>query len=169
MNMYNYNLEVRLAKSNSDLDFCNKEAFIKKCISEYNNTSYQMNNPKKLQFVRIENNKLYLNLQSLSKLNFVGKSLRTFSMLLLQDEDFSNSVSPNGQLIRAVQLSCDEDDVPLMPVSAENVDDLTFIKSLLDYLYNPRDLNTTIYKRKKSAFEQMKQIALEAGFIEKNK
>lgn len=160
---YTYKLELKLARIHTHLNLITKSTYIEQCVNEYNKTSLQMYTPKRITLIQITQDSIFLNLESTTELTAVGKSLRTFSILLLRDDDFSCAVSSNGQLLRVIQLSCEENPASTC-ISTANIDDLTFLKALLDYVYQPRDLNTTIYKRKKAAFEQMKQLALDADF-----
>ena len=45
----------------------------------------------------------------------------------------------------------------------DKISDVEVLKSLIDYVCNKSDSNSTIYKRKRSAMAQIKRIALESG------
>lgn len=45
------------------------------------------------------------------------------------------------------------------------IEDLDVIKSLMDYVYKKRDPDSTTYRKKKAAFEQIKKIAFDSGII----
>ena len=161
---YTYHLELKLARVRTTLSLLSKKNFIEQCVHDYNKTIMQMYTAKRLTLTSLSQSSIFITLESETELTSVGKSLRTFSILLLRDEDFSNAVSSNGQLLRVIQLPHIKTDSTSFTHATE-IDDLTFLKALLDYVYQPRDLNTTAYKRKKAAFEQMKRLALDTEFF----
>lgn len=165
---YTYDLEVQLA-SNKHFNLSQKKDSIIDAIQRYNHRSFEMQNPKTLTLKKIGDKEMHLTLESALPLNSLGRALRTFSTIILKeikDIDFCNAVTPNGQLFSTTLLSDS-------PIENENtsfndyskISDLDVIKSLMDYVYKKRDPDSTIYRKKKAAFEQIKKIAFESGII----
>jgi len=170
---YSYLVGLKLANPNVSIDLQSHSDFISSCVKTYNEAGLERSkNPKYIELD--ENNVLpdsiVLTLHSTNALKFIGKALRYFSQLLLDNDEFKKCVV-NGQLLRTFpvsDISSIESDKQIINVT--EIDDLEFIKALLDYVYRKRDTDSTVYRRKKIAFDQMKQIGLESGILKiKNK
>ena len=163
---YIYTLESRLAKTTANLKFTSKKDIINNSVTRFNDTSkYQQQNPKLLNLISLTDDVIYMKLESELQLQTVGKALRSFTIFLLEDPDFANEISSKGQLLRTIQTDCHFDGKKENEGTQIEMDDLTFVKGILDYMYKPRDIETTLYKRKKNAMAQMKKIAIESGII----
>ncbi len=84
----------------------------------------------------------------------------------IKDDDFVNAITPNGQLFSTRQLSKSEKEINTeFSIDYAQIEDLDVIKALMDYVYKKRDPDSTIYRKKKAAFEQIKKIAFDSGII----
>lgn len=166
---YTYELEVKLASAKRNLNLTLKKEIITDAIQRYNQRSYEMQNPKTIYLKKITDETMSLTLESALPLSSLGRALRTFSVIIIKeikDIDFCNSVTPNGQLFSTKQISSTltEDENHTFDDYSQ-ITDLDVIKALMDYLYKKRDPDSTIYRKKKAAFEQIKKIAYESGII----
>lgn len=162
---YIYTLEVRLMNPNPSVKFTDQQEVIIKAIKHFNDARYQTPHPKTLELLSCSEDVLQMKLTSPVRLETFGRAIRLFTISLLEEPAFAREVI-KGQLLRtmAIKTVCDAGEMA-KPVDIDSIDDLTFIKSLLDYMYQKRDAETTIYKRKKEGMRQMKQIALECGIL----
>ncbi len=165
---YTYEVEIRLKTNQKHFKLEEKEGPLRDAIQRYNDRSSEMQNPKTLILKELHNDCMLLTLESVLPLNSVGRALRTFSIILIKeikDPDFISAIAPNGQLFSTTQtknnqkipMESNDNDIP--------INDLDVIKALMDYIYKKRDPDSTIYRRKRAAFEQIKKIALESGII----
>lgn len=165
---HNYLIGLKLTHSNVSINFRDHIEFIQKCVDEYNKVSQSKSlNPKFIELDQndISTDAIVLTLHSTNALTVVGKALRHFSQLLLNNDGFKKCVV-NGQLLKTIPVS------ELSPTGSEKqivnvseIDDIEFMKALLDYIYRKRDADSTAYRRKRIALDQMKQIALESGIL----
>lgn len=162
-----YNIKLSLAIPNPSITLLEKEEVLDKAIQEYNNRTFQMQNPKKIEKISLENAILNIRLESALPLNSVGRALRTFSTIIIKefkDSDFIAQITPNGQLFATINSSedvCENNSVDRVDVNS--VDDLDIVKSLLDYICNKREQNSTEYRKKRAAMNNIKQIAIDSG------
>ena len=93
----------------------------------------------------------------------------TFSIIIIKeikDDDFINAITANGQLFSTKQLHKNEKETSMeFNIDYTQIEDLDVIKSLMDYVYKKRDPDSTTYRKKKAAFEQIKKIAFDSGII----
>lgn len=166
--MYKYEIELHLASVKPTLDLRNKEEIIRLAEGEYNRRSIHMQNSKEISISKIEATYMVLTLVSTLSLNSVGRALRTFSSILLkeyEDADFMKEVTTSGALFKAVQindthnLKRDEKNI------TEEITDLDLIKGLMDYVYKKRDPDSTQYRKKRIAMEEIKRICIESGIL----
>lgn len=161
----NYNVSLTLAKQNATISLKNKEAVVNHAIEEYN--ALPMQNPKHIIKVEISETYLRIRLESALPLSSPGKALRTFSKILLSDPDFSSQLTPNGQLFRTAEASETPPDQidQKESVDADSITDIELVHSLIDYVFAKRDPDSTIYRTKKKAMQEIKKISLAAGLI----
>ena len=103
--MHIYTIKLAFANPNPTITFEDKSAVINKAIQDYNNRTFNMQNPKKIERVALEPSILTLKLESALPLNSLGRALRTFSTILIkeyQDPDFISQIASNGQLFSTV-------------------------------------------------------------------
>lgn len=164
---YIYEVEVQLATTQKKFNLKDKRIIINDAIQRYNNRSYEMQNPKKLKLQEIKEDSIFLILESSLPLNSLGRSLRTFSIIIIKeikDEDFVNAITANGQLFSTKRLNKKETSME-SNIDYAQIEDLDVIKSLMDYVYKKRDPDSTTYRKKRAAFEQIKKIAFDSGII----
>lgn len=166
--MYEYEIELHLASVKPTLDLRKKENIIRVAESEYNRRSVHMQNSKKISIIKIEATYIVMTLVSALSLNSVGRALRTFSSILLkeyEDVDFMKEVTTSGALFKAVQVDESSKTKRDEKISSEEISDLDLIKGLMDYVYKKRDPDSTQYRKKRIAMEEIKRICLESGII----
>ena len=170
---YIYNIQLTFANPSPTITFIDKEDVIDRAIKDYNNRTFQMQNPKKIEKTAIERSVLSIKLESALPLNSLGRALRTFSIIIIkeyEDPDFIAQITSNGQLFTTVHSSENTDKIVSdNEIDINDVDDLEIVKALLDYIYKKRDSNSTIYRQKKAAMNKIKQIAIDSGIYTKNK
>jgi hypothetical protein len=170
---YIYNIQLTFANPSPTITFIDKEDVIDRAIKDYNNRTFQMQNPKKIEKTAIERSVLSIKLESALPLNSLGRALRTFSIIIIkeyEDPDFIAQITSNGQLFTTVHSSENTDKIVSdNQIDINDIDDLEIIKALLDYIYKKRDSNSTIYRQKKAAMNKIKQIAVDSGIYTKNK
>lgn len=168
---HTYNIQLTFANQSPTITFKDKEDVIDKAIIDYNNRTFQMQNPKKIEKIYLDKSTLSIKLESALPLNSLGRALRTFSTILIKeykDSDFIAQITSNGQLFTTVHSSEGNDKIiSNNEIDINNIDDLDIIKALLDYVYNKRDSNSTIYRQKKAAMYNIKKIAIESGIYTK--
>lgn len=166
---YLYEIEVQLATTQKKFNLKDKHIILKNAIERYNNRSFEMQNPKTLKLQEMNDESMLLILESSLPLNSLGRALRTFSVIILKeikDDDFIHAVTANGQLFSTKQLCKNEKELTMeYNIDYTQIKDLDVIKSLMDYVYKKRDPDSTTYRKKKAAFEQIKKIAFDAGMI----
>jgi hypothetical protein len=144
-----YDITLALAKPNSKLSLIDKEKVLETAIIEYN--SKPMQNPKNITKLELTEAYLRIRLESALPLNSTGKALRTFSKILLNDPDFVNQVTPNGQLFSTVTSSpTPADHIPKQDtIDVNTITDIELIHSLIDHVFHRKDTDSTIYRTKK--------------------
>lgn len=166
---YVYEVEVQLATTQRKFNLKDKHIIINDAIQRYNNRSYEMQNPKTLKLQEINDDSMFLTLESSLPLNSLGRALRTFSIIIIKeikDDDFINAITANGQLFSTKQLCKNKKETSMeFNIDYTQIEDLDVIKSLMDYVYKKRDHDSTTYRKKKAAFEQIKKIAFDSGII----
>ncbi len=166
---YIYEIEVQLATTQKKFSLQDKLGIVQDAIQRYNNRSYEMQNPKTLKLLEINHDSMFLILESSLPLYSLGRALRTFSVIIIKeikDDDFVNAITPNGQLFSTRQLSKSEKEINTeFSTDYAQIEDLDVIKALMDYVYKKRDPDSTTYRKKKAAFEQIKKIAFDSGII----
>lgn len=158
-----YDVTLALAKPNSKLSLKDKEKVFDTAIIEYN--SKPMQNPKNITKLQLTEAFLRIRLESALPLNSTGKALRTFSKILLNDSDFINQVTPNGQLFSTIaSSSTPAEQIPTQDsVDVNTITDVELIHSLIDYVFLRKDSDSTIYRTQKKAMQEIKKIAVTAG------
>ena len=159
--MFTYPVKIEIAKPQSSINLKNKEQLFLDAIKSFNESSDSMQNSKTLHDVSVSESYGILTLNSDTPLKSVGRALRKFVCDLLNsgDEELKNACTPSGALFRYTLISAEA------PEEEINVSDSELIKSLIDYVCSNRDTNTTIYRKKRKAIEEMKKVAIEAGII----
>ena len=156
-----YTYRLTLALIDPEPITAEEERLLLAAIESYNQKSLLMNNPKKLKIIQMRENSLVVDLSSTQALSTPGRGLRTLTAILLKSEAFQRRVSPNGQLFRTVKIEqpCQDS----MEGAIDQISDVDFLKALLDYVYSRKDSST--YRKKKLAFEEMKKLAVSSGII----
>lgn len=166
---YTYEVEMQLATTQKKINLTDKRDILDDAIQRYNNRSYEMQNPKTIKLQDINNDSIFLIVESALPLNSLGRALRTFSIIIIKemmDHDFMNAIAANGQLFSTKQVCKSEKVIKAEPnVDYTQIGDLDVIKALMDYVYKKRDPDSTAYRKKKAAFEQIKKIAFDSGII----
>lgn len=164
---YSYTIQLAFATPNPTITFTDKVDIIDNAIVEYNNRTFQMQNPKEIEKIALEPSILTLKLKSTLPLTSLGRALRTFSTILIkeyQDPDFIAQIASNGQLFTTVHSSENSNQaISNNAIDINMIDDLEIVKALLDYLYKKRDSNSTVYRQKRAAMNKIKQIAVDSG------
>lgn len=164
---YIYNIQLAFANPSPTITFTDKEDVIDNAIEDYNNRTYQMQNPKKIEKISLEKSVLSIKLESALPLNSLGRALRTFSTIIIKeykDPEFIAQITSNGQLFSTVHSSENtSEDVSNIKIDVNDIDDLEIVKALLDYIYKKRDSNSTVYRQKKAAMNKIKQIVVDSG------
>ena len=156
--------KLALTYSGNIPDLREKTISIENAIDSYNNRKFQMQNPKTLSLIHIEERKIILTLDSALPLTSPGKALRIFSMDLINKEGFVPSAS--GQLFRTQLISEEpQPEETSLSSSDSSVSDSDFLKALIDYVCNKSSGSSTEYKRKRAAIRQMIQIGIDSGII----
>lgn len=165
---HQYLVGLKLANSNASINFQDYTDLILACVEDYNKVGQSKSkNPKYIELDKsnISPDSIVLTLYSTEILTVVGKALRHLSQLLLSHDDFKKC-TVNGQLLMTFPVSAvapggSEKQI----ISISEVDDIEFMKALMDYIYKKRDADSTAYRKKRIALDQMKQIALESGIL----
>lgn len=167
--MYVYEVEIQLATTHKKFNLTDKRDVIDDAVQRYNSRSYEMQNPKTLKLKDINDDSIFLTLESSLRLSSLGRALRTFSVIIIKeimDNDFINAITANGQLFSTKQLCKNEKETDMnVNIDYAQIEDLDVIKALMDYIYKKRDSDSTIYRKKRAAFEQIKKIAFDSGII----
>jgi len=168
---YVYTIDLYLAAANPTLQLIDKKAVLKEAETRYNAKSVHMQNSKSLEIISIDPilNCVHMTLTSELSLNSVGRAFRTFSTILINDlgdADFKEQVTGSGALFKTVIPDKEKPSKEPGSSTAE-ISDLDFVKGLMDYLVNKRDPDSTAYRKKRMAMEEMKKIARESGLIER--
>ena len=147
-----------------------EEAFKTKIIdavNEYNIVcSNSRKNKKELTIVEIGEKNIILSLSSEVELSVPGKALRSFSQILLRNQDFKDAFIFFKQLFATYDVANEKlDSSDKKHISADDIDDTLFLTSLVDYFLNKRDPDTKIYLRKRKAIEKMKVLAYECDIV----
>lgn len=166
---YTYDIELHLAEPKPTLNLLDKADIIRKAELEYNLRSVHMQNCKTIKIHSIMPSFIKLTLSSDLFLNTVGRALRTFSMILIadyKDQDFISQVTKGGALFKTIQVNAESNVQPSdSTIDFKQLSDLDLIKALMDYVYNKRDPDSTIYRKKRQAMEDIKRISIESGLI----
>lgn len=166
---YKYLLGMRLATPNTSISL-NQKPFIdiiKKAVMEYNIKSGSAPNPKQ---IKISPNDIYadefiITLYSQNELVSAGKALRLFSQIIANSGEFEEGIK-NRKLFTTFPVT--QIDGKSSIIEPEKLSDVEIVKALLDYICCKSNSNSTIYKRKRAAMTQIKQIALESGIYNIN-
>lgn len=161
--MFTYPIKIEISnpQSSININLKTKEQLFLDAIKSFNESSDSMQNSKTLHDVSVSESYVILTLNSDAPLKSVGRALRKFVCDLLNsgDEELKNACTPSGALFRYTLISAEA------PEEEINVSDSELIKSLIDYVCSNRDTNTTIYRKKRKAIEEIKKIAIEGGII----
>lgn len=170
---YFYTIQLTLANPSPTITLLEKQEVLDKAIQDYNHRTFQMQNPKRIEKLSLKETVLTIRLESALPLSSLGRALRTFSIILIKeykDPDFIAQITSNGQLFATLH-SCENTPEKNREgeIDVKSVDDLDIIKAMLDYIYKKRDADSTIYRQKRAAMNQIKQIAIESGIFTGNK
>lgn len=163
--MYKYAITV--SPQDAGLDFRKIETLIDAVTHCFNESSEHMRNPKKIvEYEIISNSVLVLIVESECALESVGRALRGWTAELIKgnEEFFSGFSTRSGSLLKYYNQKLISSKPAL---SVEEVSDADFLKAVVDYFLGNRDINSTLYRRKRDAIREMKKIALEADIIAK--
>lgn len=161
---YEYLIGIRLATPDSSIQL-NQEPFssaIFSAIEEYNSRSELAPNPKNIS-LKSDNffeDSFIITLTSEKELASAGKALRVFSQIITKSGTF-NSYIKNGKVFSTFPVMQTGKEQQIL--DPDKISDVEVLKSLIDYVCNKSDSNSTNYKRKRSAMAQIKRIALESG------
>lgn len=180
--MYEYRLGLALIKRIDESDAENlkqREGFILEKMKAFNEASRRSRvNPKyiglgdsgKEDGVQITPDRIYLTLYSQQRLDVPGKALRFFVQLLIQPEEDKNlsDLVSNGHLFRTFIVatkSGGDDSVGSKDIAVEDIDDVEFVKALLDYLMKKKSQYSPENNAQRNAVDRMKALAIESGII----
>lgn len=161
--MEQYKLVLTLAKSSNDFDLTADPKYLdilKECAKTYNDKSKE----KEIEIIESSLNprSFIIILSSPKELEIPGRSLRLFSQALVEHKEFKDMVI-NKKLFLTEPAAADAIDGGA--VNPNTIDDIEFLKSLIDYLYNKAPGTSTEYKKKRKALNRMKIIAKEEGLM----
>lgn len=161
---YEYLIGIRLATPDSSISL-NTPPFsnaIFSAIEEYNLHSKSAPNPKSISLnsANFFKDSFVITLTSEKELASVGKALRVFSQIITNSGTFDSYIK-NGKVFSTFPVMKTGKKQKI--IDPDKISDVEVLKSLIDYVCNKSDSNSTTYKRKRSAMAQIKQIALESG------
>ena len=161
--MEQYKLVLTLAKSNDGFDLTADPKYLdilKKCAKTYNDKS----KGKEIEIIEssLKPRSFIIILSSPKELEIPGRSIRHFSQALVEHKEFEDMVI-NKKLFLTEPAAADNLDGGV--VDPNTIDDIEFLKSLIDYLYNKAPGSSTEYKKKRKALNKMKIIAKEEGLL----
>lgn len=159
-----YDMTLCLAKPGGVLTEREQKEF-ETGIESFNHQSVFMANPKKIELLGIDDNRIHIRLHSQNALPTPGRGLRSLTTILLKNSDcFQGRVTKGGQLFRildAAVIRQPSDDTAVEPASVSDAD---FLKALIDYLISEKSSRPS-GREKRAALEKMKQVAVESGFF----
>lgn len=159
--MHNYNVKLELQRADIKVDFLKIADSLIESAEEFSDAPKK--NKKTISDIKVYENYITLNLSSEAYLDSVGRALRGYTCLVLKkNEELLECTTPSGSLFKYSLVDDKKETTEEFKIS-----DSELIKALVDYVCANRDTNSTIYRRKKNAIEDMKRIAIEAGLIKK--
>lgn len=168
--MYYYSLVIGIAKAKTEPAlsrlFSEHDEAVRKAAEAFNRKAKA--NPKKLKDLHCDaQGRLCAKLSSELALTSLGKAIRGFSQLLLQNEAFKKAVTPGGQLLEIVDSR--PIDVSDWGGAEESVgfSDLELLQALTAYVVLPKDADSSAYRMKKKAMEDIKEIACSVGILKR--
>ena len=159
--MYNYKVKLELQRADIKVDFLKIADNLIESAEEFSDAPKK--NKKTISDIKVYENYITLNLSSEAYLDSVGRALRGYTCLVLENnEALLACTTPSGSLFKYSLIADNKEAEEEIKIS-----DSELIKALIDYVTSNRDTNSTIYRRKRNAIEKMKNIAIEAGLIKK--
>lgn len=160
--MYTYSVKMEPQRIDIKIDFSCYQAIIEDSVKDFNETPKK--NVKIISDMVITTSYLTLTLTSEAPLESVGRALRSFTAIILEKEkELISFCTPGGSLFRYTLIK--EENEIFKEDSAEKISDAQLINALVDYVCANRDTNSTVYKKKRMAIEEIKKIAKEAGIV----
>lgn len=160
--MYTYSVKMEPQRIDIKIDFSCYQAIIEDSVKDFNETPKK--NVKIISDMVITTSYLTLTLTSEAPLESVGRALRSFTAIILEKEkELISFCTPGGSLFRYTLIK--EENEIFKEDSAEKISDAQLINALVDYVCANRDTNSTVYKKKRMAIEEMKKITKTAGII----
>ena len=157
--MYNYKVKLEAQRADIRIDFLRIQESLRECSENFNDTLKK--NKKLISNLEVYENYITFTLSSEAYLDSVGRALRGYTCLVLKkNEELLECTTPSGSLFK-YSLIVDKKDAE----EEIKITDSELIKALVDYVTSNRDTNSTIYRRKRNAIEDMKKIAIEGGII----
>ena len=180
MNEYAHFYRVGLTTVRKDIEFDFKkdmisenqsvEKYMKSKLLEFSNISKNsVRNSKYVDMtsVQVTEDSILFTLYSENELPVVGKSLRLFSKLLLEENYFKDLLM-NEKLFKtyipAEVVDKENGKVTFIDVS-DSVSDSDFVKALIDYLLTPQYPYTKEKNDIGNGIKEMKAIAVKTGLI----
>ena len=163
---YTYLVGMRLATPNPNISL-NENPFrsaIITSINTYNSRSEKAPNPKSIKILNDNffSDSFVITLKSQKELITVGKALKLFSQLISNSGVFDELIK-NGKVFTTFPVS--QQDNGSTFINPNDISDCELLKSLIDYVCNKSDNTSAVYKRKRNAITQIKQIAIDSGII----
>lgn len=160
---YSYEMTLSLAKPGTPFSEEDRRA-LENAITEYNDKSIYMANPKQIQLLEIADSYINIKLFSTQVLSTPGRGLRTLTTILLNSlsSHFTDRVTPGGQLFRVISIKKPAYESTM--INPALISDFDFLRAIIDYIEKKKD-GSTACQKKKAAMGEMKKLAVEAGII----
>lgn len=164
--MYIYSVKLTLSNPKTSIDFSTKKDLLLSTFDAYNENSAFMANRKTLSNMKIAKNEIVIELTSQHRLTTVGRAMRSFTSLLIEqdDKDFSSAITASGALFTYTVLNeIAVDEQPQDQIS--KITDADLLKGLIDYVCSNRETSSSLYKKKRDCIQEMKRLAVASGII----
>lgn len=167
MTYFEYRVGLKLALPQPQKSLVEYKDFLYESAETYNEVCSQRNNSKEINILEIKNNKLIILLKSSLELTTPGKALRSFSQILLKNEEFAEEYLCGKQLFTSYDIAKDlSENQKNANITAEDISDTVFLNALINYFLNKRgDQSTTKYLQKRKCINKMKILAVESEII----
>lgn len=170
---YEYIIGLRLVNPEPKYQLCSQKfkEIIHMAEQEYNRIcSNKKNNPKEISIREIGENSIVLKLYSQIELSTPGKSLRSFSQILIQNQDFAETFVFGKQLFTSYDVTTDlSSSDESLHITTDDISDSVFLSSLVSYFLNKRDSDTKTYMQKRKVIEKMKIMSYDCGIVKLEK
>lgn len=162
--MNTYFLALTLVNPSPAKSLSEYKDFIESAAEDYNFICSRSKHPKKITLHEIRDTSIILELTSSVELPTPGKSLRSFSQILIQNSEFAETFTFGKQLFTSAEVATDlsSEDSNSTPISADAIPDSVFLYSLIDYYINGHKSNSD---PKKKNIDKMKLLAYECGLV----